>query len=227
MKSEILEVSPTRDPRTVLTSGGHELKVPFGWERLAPGDAAATRRVKAAGPCWVVVERRKGRKYSQGIWAPRETIRKVVAELKTERTDPAYQRRLEAGRVRRAEAEVSYAEDFEAAVRAFLKFAPRYQQLARSMAARIAAHATPVGSGTVARTKRIPLERRAEAATIAWMRHQTTAYDSMSIPRVKGARRDMRRRLAERSREVLAEYRRGGRIDPKSCPLYDALRRGD
>lgn len=35
-------------------------------------------------------------------------------------------------------------------------------------------HATPVGSGTVARTKRIPVEYRAEAAVIAWMRHQTT-----------------------------------------------------
>lgn len=51
------------------------------------------------------------------------------------------------------------------------------------------AHATPVGSGTVARTSRIPIERRAEAAVIAWLRHQTTAYDDMKIPRVKGRRR--------------------------------------
>jgi hypothetical protein len=47
-------------------------------------------------------------------------------------------------------------------------------------------HATPVGSGTVARTKRIPVEQRAEAAVIAWMRHQTTGYDGMVIPRIKG-----------------------------------------
>eukprot|EP01035_Chromulina_nebulosa_P056444 gene56444-77358_t len=59
-----------------------------------------------------------------------------------------------------------------------------------------AAHATPVGSGTVARTKRIPIEQRAEAATIAWMRHQTTGYDSMTIPREKGLRREVRRMLA-------------------------------
>jgi Fe-S cluster biosynthesis and repair protein YggX len=45
----------------------------------------------------------------------------------------------------------------------------------------VTAHATPVGSGTVARTERIPLEQRAESAVIAWMRHQTTAYDSMKI----------------------------------------------
>ena len=38
-----------------------------------------------------------------------------------------------------------------------------------------------MGSGTVARTKRCPLSE-AEAAVIAWMRHQTTAYDSMVIP---------------------------------------------
>ncbi len=47
-------------------------------------------------------------------------------------------------------------------------------------------HATPVGSGTVARTKRIPVEYRAEAAVIAWMRHQTTGYDDMVIPRLVG-----------------------------------------
>jgi len=43
-------------------------------------------------------------------------------------------------------------------------------------------HATPVGSGTVARTKRIPVEQRAEAAVIARMRHQTTGHDSMPTP---------------------------------------------
>ncbi|MEZ6128720.1 MAG: DUF2293 domain-containing protein [Planctomycetaceae bacterium] len=50
------------------------------------------------------------------------------------------------------------------------------------MATAITAHATPVGSGTVARTQRIPVEQRAESAVIAWMRHQTTAYDHMKIP---------------------------------------------
>jgi tryptophan-rich sensory protein len=42
-------------------------------------------------------------------------------------------------------------------------------------------HATPVGSGTVARTECIPTHERAEAAVIAWMRHHTTAYDEMAI----------------------------------------------
>jgi len=86
----------------------------------------------------------------------------------------------------------------------------------------IADHATPVGSGTVARTKRIPVEQRAEAAVIAWMRHQTTAYDSMTIPRVKGKRREVRRMLAQRSKELLVRYRRG-EIGSSECPLQSAL----
>jgi hypothetical protein len=74
----------------------------------------------------------------------------------------------------------------------------------------------------VARTKRIPVAQRAEAAVIAWMRHQTTAYESMKIERVKGKRREVRRMLAERSREVLERYRRG---EPAAdaCPLRQAL----
>lgn len=66
-------------------------------------------------------------------------------------------------------------------------------------------------------------ERRAEAAVIAWMRHQTTSYDSMKIARVKGQRREVRRMLAERSKELLGAYRRGEGL-PKACPLAEALR---
>jgi hypothetical protein len=74
----------------------------------------------------------------------------------------------------------------------------------------------------VARTKRIPVEKRAEAAVIAWMRHQTTGYDGMVIPRVKGKRREVRRMLARRSQELLARYRRGETV-PEACPLQKAL----
>lgn len=66
--------------------------------------------------------------------------------------------------------------------------------------------ATPVGSDTVVRTKRIPVEQRAEAAVIAWMRHSTTAYDSMVIPKIKGKRREIRRMLARRSHDLLERY---------------------
>ena len=93
------------------------------------------------------------------------------------------------------------------------------------MAKQIAEHATPVGSGTVARTKRISIEQRAEAATIAWMRHQTTAYDDMVIPRIKGQRREVRKQLAKRSKQLLNDYRNGAeRL--KNCPLAAALKTG-
>ena len=90
------------------------------------------------------------------------------------------------------------------------------------MARAVTDHATPVGSGTVARTKRIPVEQRAEAAVIAWMRHQTTGYDGLKIPRIKGKRRQVRRLLAERSNELLERYRRGERA-LEGCPLRLAL----
>jgi hypothetical protein len=87
----------------------------------------------------------------------------------------------------------------------------------------VAEHATPVGSGTVARTRRVPLGRRAEAAVIAWLRHQTTVYDAMTIPRVKGQRREVRRLLAAQSRSLLDAYRMGKGVDAATCPLQRAL----
>ena len=90
------------------------------------------------------------------------------------------------------------------------------------MARAVTDHATPVGSGTVAKTKRITVEQRAEAAVIAWMRHQTTGYDGIVIARVKGRRREVRRMLAQRSKELLARYRRGEQV-PEECPLKKAL----
>jgi hypothetical protein len=54
------------------------------------------------------------------------------------------------------------------------------------------------------------------------MRHQTTGYDTMIIPRVKGKRREVRRLLARRSQDLLARYRWGEALDPV-CPLKKAL----
>jgi hypothetical protein len=91
------------------------------------------------------------------------------------------------------------------------------------MARLVAKHASPVGSGTVARTKRIPVEERAAAAVTAWMRHQTTAYDEMEIARVKGERRRVRRELAAVSRRVLDTHRRGVPHGIEACPLCRAI----
>ena len=104
----------------------------------------------------------------------------------------------------------------------FLAFHPIHSELAGRLGRAVTDHSTPVGTGTVARTKRIPVEKRAEAAVIAWMRHQTTGYDLLVIPRVKGKRREIRRMLAQRSKELLARYRRGDPVG-EACPLKKAL----
>jgi hypothetical protein len=57
---------------------------------------------------------------------------------------------------------------------------------------------------------------------IAWMRHRTTGYDTMVIPRVKGQRREVRRMFARRSQELLQRYRRGEPVG-EDCPLKRAL----
>lgn len=150
-------------------------------------------------------------------------IERIRSELEAERATPEHARQLAAGRKRRQQVQQEYEQDFRNAVLQFLDFAPRHQDTARTIAEAVTTHATPVGSGTVARTKRIPVERRAEAAVIAWMRHQTTAYDHMTVARVKGERRDVRRKLAARSRDLLNRYRRGDAIAPESCPLQQAL----
>lgn len=215
---------PGPTPTSVRTVAGEVREVPAGWMLLAPGDAGLTRRVKAAGEFWSVQEK-KGRKvFSRGIWAPDETIEKAKAELELERATEGYAKRKQADAGRREKVQSEYAEDFRGAVRAFLGFHPRHGEFAEQLARAVADHATPVGSGTVARTKRIPIGERAEAAVIAWLRHQTTGYDSMVIPRVKGKRREVRRMLARRSQELLGHYRSGGPV-PDACPLSKALGR--
>ena len=162
--------------------------------------------------------RTQGRKvFSRGVWAPAATIERLRAELDSERSTEGYARRKEADARRRDEAQARYVEDFHGAVLAFLGFHPDHADLADRLARAVTEHATPVGSGTVARTSRIPVERRAEAAVIAWMRHQTTGYDGMAIPRVKGKRREVRRMLAGRSQELLGRYRRGEPVG-EGCP---------
>jgi len=214
--------SPGPAPDTVQTPAGKVIPVPAGWELLPPGDAALTRRVKAAGEFWLVQEKVGRRMFSRGIWASRETIEQIRKDLAAERLTPAYANRREADSRRREAQQAEYVGDFQAAVVMFLGFHPRHQEVAEQMARAVTAHATPVGSGTVARTKRIPIERRAEAAVIAWMRHQTTGYDAMKIPRVKGQRREVRRMLAQRSKELLGAYRRGEDA-AFTCPLARAL----
>jgi hypothetical protein len=222
MSDQVFTPGPT--PNTVRAADGRILSAPEGWVLLAPGDAALTRRVKAAGDHWVVAEK-KGRKvFSRGVWAPAATIERIRMELDAERATESFANKKEADARRREKTQAKYVEDFHGAVVAFLGFHANYADLAERLAHAVTDHATPVGSGTVARTKRIPVEQRAEAAVIAWMRHSTTGYDGMVIPRVKGKRREVRRMLARRSQELLERYRRGESV-PDGCPLQRAFQR--
>jgi hypothetical protein len=224
MTEESLEVRTSKQAGHVTSLDGKQLKIPNGWELLAPGDAALSRRIKKDGPSWTVKEP-KGRKlFSRGIWAPAHRINSLREILVNEREDPSYQKKLDAGRARRSKQQELYVLEFTSAVQQFLNFAFEYDELEDQMAKLVAEHAVPVGSGTVARTQRIPIEQRAESAVIAWMRHQTTAYDDMSIPREKGKRREVRRMLAQRSRSILEKYRKAAEINLSSCPLYKSLR---
>ena len=209
-------------PNTVRNADGKVLTVPEGWVLLPPGDAALTRRVKAAGDHWVVSEK-KGRKiFSRGVWASSVTVERLRAELEAERSTESFAKKREADGRRREKAQAEYVEDFLSAVEKFLAFHPDHLELSARLARAVTDHATPVGSGTVARTKRISVEQRAEAAVIAWMRHRTTGYEGMVIPKVKGKRREIRRMLARRSHDLLARYRAGELIS-ESCPLRKVL----
>lgn len=207
---------------SLIDEHGQAVTPPLDWAFLPAGDAGLTRKVIAAGAFWRVQAQMGRRIISKGVWAPEETIAGARREVAAKRSTEAYQKQLEGGRRRRAEKQTAYEQEFYQAVRAYLAFAPQNKALEGAMAEAVTAHAVPVGSGTVARTAMIPIEQRAAKAVIAWMRHRTTAYESMSIARIKGERRQVRRMLAQRSAELLRAYREG-REPGLDCPLRRAL----
>jgi hypothetical protein len=218
-------VAPGLNDFTVRMPGVGRKEIPPGWILVPPGDPALTRRIKAGGDCWVVQEKRGKRTFSRGIWADETRVARIRADLEEERQNPAHQKKQRAAAARREKAHDSYVIEFADAVRSFLDFPLQHHSMAEQLTHLVTAHATPVGSGTVARTQRIPIAKRAESAVIAWLRHQTTAYDNMHIARVKGRRRETRRILAERSRELLDEYRAGRADKIIACPLQLALKK--
>lgn len=207
---------------TVISDENEVLTPPDDWEFLGAGDAPLTRNVKKLGPSWQVQVQKGRRRISKGIWAPARNISSAREELEAKRATPEYARKRAADLKRKERKHQQYVGDFYGATLKYLNFHPGYQAEAEKLAKAVAEHATPVGSGTVARTERIPLAERVQAAVIAWMRHQTTGYDNMAIARIRGRRREVRRMLAERSVKLLARYRAGLPVEP-GCPLYAAL----
>ncbi|MFO0936396.1 MAG: DUF2293 domain-containing protein [Gemmataceae bacterium] len=217
-----ISYTPGPRPQTVQAPDGSVLTVPEGWILIPPGDPALTRRIKAAGEHYAVAEKVGRKVFSRGIWTAAATVERIRADLASERSTEGFARKKEAAAKRRDKSQGEYVDYFHDAVVAYLAFHESHRDLAERFAQAVTAHATPVGSGTVARTKRIPIEERAEAAVIAWMRHQTTNYDEMFIPRVKGERREVRKMLARWSKTLLERYRRGD-ASLEDCPLKKAL----
>lgn len=211
---------------TLIGENGEILKPPSDWKFLPAGDAGITRKITAAGVFWRVQVKAGKRIISKGIWAPADTIEKAKHEVDILRETSTYKRKLENSRSLRAKKQSEYEIEFLDSVKSFLSFSSCYKELEHKLAEAVTRHAVPVGSGTVARTAMIPIEERAAKAVIAWMRHKTTAYDSMVIPRIKGARRETRRMLAQRSSEILESYRKGNAI-PVNCPLKKAFNLND
>jgi len=222
---------PTETRTFLITKSDSRLKdktgkvysVPAGWQKLPSGDASITRKLKSLGPSWTVQEKKGRKSFSHGVWAVKEHIEAAKSLVEAQRADPKHQKKLAQAKVRREEKEVVFSTDFQQEIIKFLNFDKKYQALVEQLAILVKEHAVPVGSGTVARSSSVTLDDKAALAVMAWMRHQTSAYDSTSVPRIKGARRELRRKIARQSERILAKYRSGDEVDFILCPLYKAL----
>src|SRR3954464_3711710 len=120
--SQCLTLSPTGVVGRFRSVSGEVLIPPSDWARLPPGDAGLTRRVKAAGPSWQVVEKRGNKTFSLGLWAPACNITQARLALEQERSTPQYARRREADTRRRAQEQQQYVGEFSLEVMQFLNF---------------------------------------------------------------------------------------------------------
>lgn len=201
---------------------GEILVPPASWAFLPAGDAGITRKVTSKGVFWRIEVKMGRRMISRGIWAPAITITQAQDEVKTVRLTDGYKKKRVSEISRREKRQELYDTEFCKAVEDYLNFHEIYKAIERKLASAVTVHAIPVGSGTVARTQTIPIEERAAHAVIAWMRHQTTAYDNVKIARIKGERRAVRRAFAQQSVALLANYRHG-RVISDNCPLQKAM----
>mgnify|MGYP000285246673 CR=1 FL=1 len=215
----------TKSDTNLKDKSGNVFIIPNDWENLPAGDASVTRKLKSLGPTWTVQEKKGRKTFSHGVWAAKEYIQEAKALVEAKRADPKHQKKMAQAKVRREEKEEVFGEDFQQAIISFLNFDKKYHSLVEQLAGLVKEHAVPVGSGTVARSSTVTLDDKAALAVMAWMRHQTSHYDSTSVPRIKGARRELRRKIARQSEAILAKYRSGIDADLNLCPLYKALKK--
>ena len=221
VESNIRIVKPGTNGK-VTGPNGEVLVTPSDWSFLPAGDAGITRKVTSKGAYWRVEVKKGRRTISLGIWAPATIIEQAQRDVQQIRLTDEYKKKQTYAAGRREKKQTVYETEFCFAIECFLNFDINYKELEKKLAKAVTIHAIPVGSGTVARTQLIPIEERAAHAVIAWMRHQTTAYDHLKIARVKGERRAVRRSLAQQSVILLSNYREGRPV-PEDCPLQNAL----
>ncbi|WP_068471907.1 DUF2293 domain-containing protein [Saccharicrinis aurantiacus] len=196
---------------------------PPGWVFLPAGDAGITRKVTAKKRYWKVVFKKGRRTMSKGVWAPRDIIENAQKEVASTRSTDTYKKKQAYTKARRDKLQSEYEVEFYNTVKKHLRFDEKYKSMETILAAVITEFAIPVGSGTVARTQQIPISERAKKAVTAWMRHQTSNYDNMKIPLIKGKRREVRRNIAEESNKILDKYRKGESVS-ENCPLFKKVK---
>ena len=136
---------PSATPNTLRAADGKIVTVPDSWILVPPGDAALSRRIKAAGDHFAVTEKRWRKVFSIGIWTAATTVERIRADLDAKRSTEGFAKKKEADARRREKAQVEYVEDFLGAVVAFLAFHPAHADLADRLARAVTDHATPIG----------------------------------------------------------------------------------
>src|SRR3954467_11608676 len=96
---ESLITSPGPTARSVRAPDGRVLTPPADWTLVPPGDPALTRRLKLAGPTWLVQEKVGRKMFSRGLWAPAAAVESIRTALAAERSDPAYAKKQQAAAV--------------------------------------------------------------------------------------------------------------------------------
>ena len=82
-------------PGTVRTADGTLLTSPSDWSLLPSGDAALTRRLKAAGDQWMVAEKRDRKLFSRDMRVPAKTNERIQADLQSPRSTESFAKRQE------------------------------------------------------------------------------------------------------------------------------------
>ena len=96
----------------VFIHDGQHVSLPEGWVQIPSGDAGLTRRLKAAGEYRVLFHMRRNRMEAIGLWVPEKIADQVRAELEKERSDPAWQKKLNASRRMRERKQAEYEKEF-------------------------------------------------------------------------------------------------------------------